>query len=290
MPAVSVCKIQKNGRKEQVDSEKTREPTSSHILIGTSGYSYDDWVGPFYPPGTAKRDFLAYYASHFPFTELNFSYYRQPSAQTAEGMVARTPEGFRFSVKMHQSVTHERSESWRQEAHIFKEGVEPFRAHGRLAGVLLQFPFSFHYRPENRRYLAQVCEELTSLPLFVEFRNVEWQKPRVYEGLAERGVGLVVVDAPELKGLPEPEVLATAQAAYLRFHGRNRGSWWTGDNVTRYDYRYSTEELAQWVAPVRALAEKTRLLLVAFNNHPNANAAFNADELRRMLAEQGVLR
>ena len=273
-----------------MNSEKTHDQTPSHILIGTSGYSYDDWVGPFYPAGTAKREFLGYYASRFSFTELNFSYYRQPSAQAAAGMVTRTPDSFRFSVKMHRSVTHERADSWRNEARVFREGVEPFRAHGRLAGVLIQFPFSFHYRPENRYYLAQLCDELAALPLFVEFRNVEWQKPQVYEGLAERGVGLVVVDAPDLKGLPEPEVLATAEAAYLRFHGRNRDNWWTGDNVTRYDYRYSTGELAEWVEPVRTLAEKTRLLLVAFNNHANANAAFNANELRRMLVEQGILR
>jgi uncharacterized protein YecE (DUF72 family) len=273
-----------------VNGEKTPTTASPRILIGTSGYSYQDWVGPFYPPGTDKRDFLAYYASRYPFTELNFSYYRQPSAHTSAGMVARTPEGFQFSVKMHQSVTHERTDSWKREVHAFAEGVEPFRANGRLAGVLLQFPFSFHYRPENRHYLAHVCDELACLPLFVEFRNVEWQKRQVYEGLAQRGVGLVVVDAPDLKGLPEPEVLATAEAAYLRFHGRNRGSWWTGDNATRYDYRYTADELADWVEPVRLLAEKTRLLLVAFNNHPNANAAFNADELRLMLVEQGILR
>jgi uncharacterized protein YecE (DUF72 family) len=82
------------------------------ILIGTSVYSYDDWVGPVYPPGSEKRDFLALYAREFPIVELNFSYYQQPSARTLERMVASTDAGFLFAVKAHRSMTHEIWETW----------------------------------------------------------------------------------------------------------------------------------------------------------------------------------
>ncbi|MFW6313427.1 MAG: DUF72 domain-containing protein, partial [Spirochaetota bacterium] len=102
------------------------------ILIGTSGYSYDDWVGPVYPPGTPKSEYLVHYAGRFDMTELNFTYYRQPTARALQAIAAKTPPGFRFTVKAHQSLTHEREPGWSGSAESFAEAVGARARTGRF--------------------------------------------------------------------------------------------------------------------------------------------------------------
>jgi uncharacterized protein YecE (DUF72 family) len=254
------------------------------ILIATSGYSYDDWRGEFYPEGLAKDEFLRYYALFFPFTELNFSYYAMPEARRLKAMAERTPAGFMFSLKAHKSLTHEPGPAWRDDAASFAKAAGALAELGRLAAVLVQLPYSFHYRPENRRYLAALLEALAPLPLAVEFRNDEWQGPRVLEELEKRGAGIVGVDRPELPGLPPVSEAVTAGLGYVRFHGRNEGAWWTGDNVSRYDYLYSADELAAWTPRLKRMAKEARVLYVAFNNHAKGKAVRNAGELKALLS------
>lgn len=124
---------------------------AARILIGTSGYSYDDWIGPVYPLGTSKKDFLSLYSSEFPIVELNFSYYRQPSASMLERMIVGTPGGFSFALKAHRSMTHEIGDTWAEDIATFREGVKPLQEAGRLSAILLQFPYSFSYTPESRK-------------------------------------------------------------------------------------------------------------------------------------------
>jgi uncharacterized protein YecE (DUF72 family) len=100
--------------------------------------------------------------------------------------------------------------------------VEPLLEARRLAAVLLQFPFSFHYTPENRRYLDHLIREIHSLPLVVEFRNMEWQNKRVLDSLRERSVGFCSVDTPPLRGLPAPLDVVTSSIAYVRFHPQRK--------------------------------------------------------------------
>ena len=253
------------------------------VLIGTSGFSYDDWVTRFYPKTLPKRDRLQYYARHFSFTEINFSYYRMPSSRRFAEMLTRVPEGFVFSVKAHGSLTHERPENWRQYAAQFAAALQPLVERGSLGGVLLQFPYSFHYTRENRRYLDQLCRELEELPRFLEFRDREWQRNSVHSHMRRLGVGYVITDLPRLNGLPESTLTTTTDAAYLRFHGRNSDTWWTGDNRSRYDYQYSTEELGPWATAVADLMTSVALIMVAFNNHADAQAVTNARDFQRLL-------
>jgi uncharacterized protein YecE (DUF72 family) len=260
-----------------------------NVLIGTSGYSYDDWVGPFYPAGTAKQDFLSLYASRFPVVELNFSYYQQPSPRMLQRMISSTPEGFQFALKAHRSMTHDITDSWKSDIAAFREGVRPLQESGRLAAVLLQFPYSFGYTPESRERLAALCDQLTGLPTAVEFRKSDWLKEPVYQGLRERGVSLVSVDEPDLPKLLRPTTEVTGPFGYVRFHGRNKANWWTGDNASRYDYRYSAGELTEWVDRIRTILERVPVLLLFFNNHWRGNAAHDAREMRRILEECGLM-
>jgi uncharacterized protein YecE (DUF72 family) len=258
------------------------------VLIGTSGYSYNDWVGPVYPQGTAKQDFLTLYSREFPIVELNFSYYQQPRAQALQRMVEATPRGFLFSLKAHRSMTHDIGESWEADIAAFRGGIQPLLDAGRLAAVLLQFPYSFSYSTESRTRLSELCERLEGLPLAVEFRKGEWMNDRVVQGLRDRGVALVSVDEPDLPRLPSPTVETTGGFGYVRFHGRNKAAWWTGDNASRYDYLYSPRELEEWVDRIRAILERVPVLLLFFNNHWRGSAAKNALEMRRMLEECGL--
>jgi uncharacterized protein YecE (DUF72 family) len=251
-------------------------------LIATSGYSYEDWRGVFYPKELPKDDFLRYYALFFPFVELNFSYYAMPKPSSLSAMAARTPSVFRFTIKTHKSLTHERGPGWRDDALAFGKAAGALADAGRLAAVLVQLPFSFHHTPDNRTYLAELLTALRPLPLVVEFRNDDWLGDRVYDELDRRGVGLAMVDRPELPGLPRMDDRITGSIAYLRFHGRNAAAWWSGDATSRYDYLYSGEELAQAVPRVKRMSKKVDLL-VAFNNHARGNAVRNAGELKALL-------
>lgn len=252
------------------------------LLIGTSGYSYDDWVGPVYPEGTKRGDFLPFYAERFSFTELNFTYYREPNPAALRRIGAKVPAEFRFTVKAPGALTHERRRDWPAAAARFVEAADALG--DRLAGALLQFPFSFHYETANRRYLASVTDALRPLRLFVEFRNAEWQEPTVLREMERRGLALVIPDLPRLKGLPRVEPRLTAPWGYVRFHGRNAAAWWNGTNVTRYDYRYGEDELAEWVGPIHSLVDRAEAVVIAFNNHFAGQAVENATQLAAMLA------
>ncbi|MBD3346720.1 MAG: DUF72 domain-containing protein [Chitinivibrionales bacterium] len=252
------------------------------ILIGTSGYSYKEWVGPVYPPGTAPKDFLELYSGMFPLAELNFSYYRQPDQRTMGRMAHMTGDDFTFVVKGHKSLTHE-IKNFREDAAVFKHGIGPLTEAGKLGAVLLQFPYSFHYVPRSRKYLDALCAEFEHIPLAVEFRNSEWQNDSVYNGLKKRNVALVSVDEPDLPKLLKPTEITTADFAYVRFHGRNQQNWWTGDNVSRYDYLYSDDELMEWVPRIQTMAATAHRVMVAFNNHSKGQAAQNAKRLKEML-------
>ena len=260
----------------------------SSIYVGCAGYSYDDWVGSFYPEGVPKGRRLEAYAHRFSFVELNFSYYAMPKATHLADMAESVPDAFQFSIKAHGSLTHERTADWRRRTNTFAEALPGLGA--KLAGVLLQFPYSFHYTETNRLYLADLTTEMREalLPasprLFVEFRNREWDRRSVLSGMEARRLHRVLVDAPALKELPASitgnETLPT-NSGYLRLHGRNAETWWSGTNVTRYAYDYSAEELKGVATTLERLAPQE--IFVVFNNHANARAPLNALELLKLI-------
>jgi uncharacterized protein YecE (DUF72 family) len=261
----------------------------ARVLIGTSGFSYDDWVGPVYPEGTPKTRFLFLYAREFPVLELNYTYYAQPTARSLARMVESTPPGFLFALKAHRSMTHEISESWEKDVEVFREGIHPLVESGRLCALLLQFPYSFSYTPESRSRLSALSRKLAGLPLAVEFRKSDWLRSRVFDALAERGMALVSVDEPDLPRLLRPTTEVTADFSYVRFHGRNKKNWWTGDNASRYDYLYAKEELEEWAGRIKIISEKARMVMIFFNNHRRGMAVQNAREMRELLQARGLM-
>src|SRR5512136_463270 len=122
------------------------------IHIGTSGFAYDDWVGPFYPAGLPAAEQLAFYAREFSTVEVNTTYYRVPAPRLVQGWAAKTPDGFRFAVKAYQGLTHEREQP---DFAGFVAALQPLAEAGKLACVLAQFPYSFHPTAANSDYLAR---------------------------------------------------------------------------------------------------------------------------------------
>ncbi|MBN2510504.1 MAG: DUF72 domain-containing protein [Spirochaetales bacterium] len=252
---------------------------NTRVYIGTSGYSYEDWVGKVYPENTQKGEYFSLYTRLFSFSELNFSYYTMPTSRSLKPLADRAPSGFMFSIKAHQSLTHKIMSQWETDAKTFIEGTDVLRSSGKLGTVLFQFPYSFHYLTANRRYLDALCRCFEGLPIHIEFRNGEWNNKNVIDGLRARGAGYTASDNPDLRGLPGflPEV--TNGTGYVRFHGRNSENWWSGTNTTRYDYLYDSSELDAAVPKLLAMAKEGTVLFVAFNNHYKGKAVQNGMEL-----------
>ncbi len=253
------------------------------IYVGTSGYSYDDWVGPVYPPELPKKDWLSFYAREFQACEVNYTYYRLPNARTLAAMSAKTPADFIFTVKASQELTHGREDP-DAAFEAFRAGVAPLVEEGKLGCVLAQFPFSFHATCENRDYLRRFRERLHDLPVAVELRNRAWLEDETFALLRELGLGYCCVDEPRLQGLLPPIAVATGPIAYVRFHGRNARKWWQHENAwERYDYTYSEQELAEWKPKIQSLDEQAEKTFVFANNHWQGQAVGTARQLRLLL-------
>jgi uncharacterized protein YecE (DUF72 family) len=253
------------------------------IFIGTSGFSYADWVGPFYPQGLKKEDFLAYYRQHFRACELNFSYYRVPNAHTLERMADKSENAVKFVVKANQEMTHVRKEN-SQVFTAFLDALKPLQERQVLGGVLAQFPYAFHNTSDNRQYLREFKKQMPDIPVVVEFRNKRWIKEATFQLLKDLDLGFCCVDEPQLKGLLPPLAVATSAIGYVRFHGRNRDKWWQHDDpAERYDYLYSEEELQEWVPRINTLAKRTQDVFVFTNNHRYGKAVQNAKQLCMLL-------
>lgn len=255
------------------------------IYVGTSGYSYDDWVGVYYPPDLDKRDWLSFYAREFPVTEINYTYYRLPSAYTLAAMARKTPDGFLFTIKASQELTHARednAEAFRQ----YVAALKPLLDAGKFGCVLAQFPFSFQATEENRDYLALFRERIGDLPVVIEFRNAGWLTPETYAFLREQRFGFCCVDEPRLKGLIPPVAVTTSDIAYVRFHGRNAKKWWQHEQAyERYDYSYSDEELQEWVPKIQKLEQESGKTFAFANNHWQGQAVTTARQLRFLLRQ-----
>ena len=260
------------------------------ILIGTSGYSYHEWVGPVYPEGTKAKDYLARYSELFPTVELNFSYYTMPKADNLAKMLADGGDKLTFSIKAHKTLTHEINPSlWEGEATTYLNAIEPLVSAGRLEAVLFQFPYSFKYEDENRRYLDKLLKHFKGVPAAVEFRKADWYSGKVIEGMRKRNVPLVSLDLPELSKLPPLMDVVTAPVAYIRLHGRNKEAWWGSDDHERYNYLYTDSEIEAWADRIERITAQAQRILVYFNNHPLGKAARNAQTLEKILKKMGLL-
>lgn len=256
------------------------------LYIGTSGFSYQDWIGPFYPENTEKGDMLTLYARQFNTVEINSSYYRIMPAAIFYHLERKVPADFKFVVKANQAMTHvrDKNEAVFQE---FESSLQPVLKSNKLGCVLAQFPYSFHYNNDNLDYLLYVKERIGYTLLIVEFRNNYWVKDLVFEFLKKNEIGFCMVDQPPLKGLIPPITVVTSPPGYIRFHGRNKEKWWQHEHAyQRYDYLYSEQELEEWVPKIKEVIRKTDNQYIFMNNHYKGKATKNALMLMKLLRQE----
>jgi uncharacterized protein YecE (DUF72 family) len=255
---------------------------SGDILVGTSGFSYDDWRGAFYPADLPKASMLDYYSRFFKIVEINATYYSIPSRANFERLAERTPDYFEFIVKTHQETTHRRRENAAALAKL-TTAVQPLSEAGKLKGFLAQFPYSFKNNEINRKYLHTTRILLGDVPFFSEFRHDSWAIEPVEKFLADNNIGYVNVDEPALSGLMPPQDIVTNHIGYVRFHGRNGQKWWDGKGSDRYDYLYKESELESWLVNISGVLKKAFRAYIFFNNHPGGKAVKNAMQMIELL-------
>jgi len=200
------------------------------LYAGTSGFSYDEWEGSFYPEDLPAKSRLAYYATRLTTVEINNTFYRTPKASVVEGWVAQASGDFRFVFKASQRLTHHKRLNAAGED--VRYALDVYRAAGeRLGPVLFQLP------PNLRKDVARLEAFLELLPGDVqsafEFRHASWFEPDVYERLRARGAALVLSDVDDA---PEPPLEPTARFGYLRLRRT----------------AYGPDALASWLERVRA--------------------------------------
>jgi uncharacterized protein YecE (DUF72 family) len=238
------------------------------IRIGTSGWSYDHWVGVLYPERTPAAARLGIYAEEFTTVELNASFYRWPKDSTFTGWRQRLPDGFTMAVKAHRGLTHFRRlkspEPW----------VERFErcwcALGDRAEMLL-----VQLHPEQQRDDERLDHFLGLMPdpirVAVELRHPSWDDAAVYALLERHNAAYVVMSGAGL-----PVVLrATTDVVYLRMHGPDSESLYAGS--------YSDDELRWWADRIADWDAQGRDVLVYFNNDGHGYAVQNALALRALL-------
>ena len=253
------------------------------IYYGTSGFSYNDWVGNFYPAGMPKREWLIYYAREFNTCEVNSTFYALPKPSSLRTMTEKTGGDFLFSIKANQEMTHHREDN----ASVFEafcQVLEPIIAAGKLGCVLAQFPYSFGFNRRNWDYLRLFKERLSGLPVVIEFRNARWLRSEIFDWLRHQDLGFCCVDEPQLPNLLPPVAEVTGKISYVRFHGRNSAKWWQHEQAyERYDYSYTPQELNEWVPKIRKLDSVTEKTFVFANNHWRGQAIGTIRQLRLML-------
>lgn len=253
------------------------------ILVGPAGWTYEDWAGRVYPdPLPEGFDALQFIARHFPVVELNNTFYRPPVPKMSEGWARKTPERFLFTAKVWQKLTHDAEGFSAADARLYQEGIAPLLRSGRLAALLLQYPWFFKDGPEERDRIRRAVEALGGwAPLVVEVRHRSWLD--AIDFLKELKLSFCNIDQPKSSTAITGTDLVTGPVAYVRLHGRNAKAWFSKEagRDQKYDYLYSLGELRPWAEAVKKMqADRT---FVIFNNHFQGKGVLNALQFMRLL-------
>lgn len=195
---------------------------NDHIYVGTQGWNYEAWIGPFYPANTRPADFLSVYSRAFDSVEVDSTFYGVPAATTLESWARRTPPGFVFSLKMPQEVTHE--QRLRDAAGISQQFYERIRELGaKLGPVLVQLgpDFGPNELPALVDFIGRLPDDIR---FAVEFRHRGWITDGILALLRDRNIALALVEG---RWIPRRTMLAltrrpTADFLYVRWMGPNR--------------------------------------------------------------------
>lgn len=296
------------------------------IRVGTTSWTENTLLesGHFYPSEVrSPEERLQYYASVFPIVEVDSAFYALPSTRNASLWAERTDTGFVFDVKAFRLFTQHktplrslpsdlrgkvgshdddvyydklpeavRRELWQR----FRAALEPLRSKNRLGVVLFQFAPWVLFNESGLDHVAHCAEQMSGFAIAVELRNITWlneeHREQTSRFLRKHNVTQVVVDEPQGTSFSVPTVwTTTADVSVVRLHGRNRKNWQKRGLRTaaeRFAYRYTDDELASFVDPVKKLAKQAREVHVLFNNCHSDWAQRNASRFTEMLGKRAV--
>ncbi len=298
---------------------------SSNILIGTASWTDKTLVesGKFYPKeaNTAEAR-LRHYAQKFPIVEVDSTYYYPPTEQAVDAWVNRTPDEFTFHIKayslltkhptrpnslakdLRQTAEEKRKGKFVYSIHLsdevmdevwrrFAASLKPLHSTGKLGVVHFQFPEWFLPGTESRNYIVECQERLHHYRIAVELRNSLWFErrnlERTLEFLESHDIPLTSVDMPQgfRSSLPPLAVATAKDLAYVRFHGRNTEQWDKPQEIAtpRFAYKYTQDELAEWVPKLKELASQAKEVHVLMNNCYQDYAVQNARGLADLLED-----
>lgn len=239
-------------------------------FVGTSGWSYKEWRGVFYPREIPSRLWLEHYIRHFCSVEINATFYRLQKAETLAGWAARSPKGFVFAIKGPRLISHfHKLKNAEHRFPLFYASIAPLRK--KAGPILWQMPHGFVADPPRLETFIK------SLPkgwrYAFEFRDPSWHDDAIYRILERHKAAFCPFEIGELTG---PRVVTT-DFVYVRLHG------WKG----RYTGRYDTRTLRNWARWLRAQMDDGRDAYAYFDNTADEDdAVANALELEKLLARR----
>lgn len=241
---------------------------SGHISIGTSGWHYPHWVGPFYPKNTASEEFLSYYVHNFSTVEINNTFYNLPAHETLAHWRDETPKNFLFTCKASRYITH--MKKLKDPKKSIERFFETVTVLGRKLGPIL-----FQLPPRWRKNVPRLEEFLKVLPkkfrYAFEFRDMSWCDEETYQVLRNHKAAFCLY---HLAGQWSPEIV-TADFVYIRLHGPQDS----------YQGKYTKRTLRRWANKCREWAKSGKDVYCYFDNDDRGFAPTNALDLNRMLED-----
>jgi uncharacterized protein YecE (DUF72 family) len=181
-----------------------------HFYVGTSGYSYKEWKGNFYPEKLPQKEMLNYYGQHFSTVEINNTFYQMPKVNVLESWANQVPSKFQFVLKVPQKITHhKRLENIEEDVDYLQRTASVLK--GRLGPLLFQFPPYFKKNFPRLTNLLDLIED--SIRIALEFRDPSWFDDEIFDCLRKKSCALCIADADDL---PSPGLVDTVDWGYVR--------------------------------------------------------------------------
>ena len=265
---------------------------SSHVHVGTAGWSYPHWNGVVYPktypPGFHPLEFLA---ERFGVVEINSSFYQPLKPEVVKLWMRKVHANpyFVFTAKLHQRFTHARMLEDAEVA-TFKEGLFPLLRSQKLGAVLMQFPWAFRFTPENQEFLIRLRRAFHEFPLVAEMRHSSWLAEDAVGTFLDYRIGFCNIDQPEYTSAMPPTAYLTSGIGYVRLHGRNPknslGAYerHSPARLRQHDYLYNEPELEEWSKRLERISRYSDTTFVIFNNDAGGKSIVNALQFQALVS------
>jgi uncharacterized protein YecE (DUF72 family) len=250
---------------------------TAKILLGTQGWNYDGWVGPFYPPRTSKQDMLRLYSKVFNTVEIDSTFYAIPAESSVRSWAARTPPDFTFSVKLPSEITHKNR--LRDSHDHLTQFIERVRSLGsKLGCVLIQLPPDFS--PGEREPLLAFLKHLPAdIKFAVEFRDQKWITEQTIKELNEHKTALTLTDSKwiDRRLILKMAEQATVDFSYVRWLGPRELTDFSHIQIDR------SKEMGQWGEFFIDFAKQVSVIFGYFNNHFQGHSPASCNNFKRLL-------